>query len=144
MKNLLNPTPAQAKYRNRLWAKALRENKRKARRTMKDLHGGRCCLRVAEDVAIECGVEIKLRKSKLPSYKVSCFFGWGAFNVPSLNLPDGTIMSAAEINDDLNDCGLSHKQIAECVENTFVHPKNQKWDKAKNVKNPWFRPSAFA
>ena len=44
MKNktdLLNPTPAQVKHRNRLWVDALLKNKRKARGEMY-CDGGRC------------------------------------------------------------------------------------------------------
>mgnify|MGYP003988120805 CR=1 FL=1 len=34
------------------WSEALKKNKRKARGSLKDQHGGRCCLRVAEEALI--------------------------------------------------------------------------------------------
>ena len=66
MKNktdLLNPTPAQVKHRNRLWVDALLKNKRKARGEMYNHNRGRCCLAVAQDVAYSCGLDIE-RKSE--------------------------------------------------------------------------------
>lgn len=142
--NLLNPTPAQVKYRNRLWAKALLENERKARGKMYDEHGGRCCLAVAQDVAISCGVSqaAKGYDYSFPYSDVGSFFGWGTNN-PSLRVKinDTHCMEeAAALNDGdhngigghtINDQkittkGLSHKQIAECVLNTFVHPSEPK------------------
>lgn len=147
MKNktdLLNPTPAQVKHRNRLWVNALLENKRKARKEMHDKDGGRCCLAVAQDVAIACGVlDSSLRKenSTFPHESVCEFFGWGTNN-PKLKVKINgkfNIEVAAALNDGVEiigsfivedhkivEKGLSHKQIAECVLNTFVHPSKPK------------------
>ena len=142
--NLLKPTPAQVKHRNRLWVNALLENKRKARRGMHDNDGGRCCLAVAQDVAIACGaLDSSLRKDNdtFPHESVCEFFGWGTNN-PKLKvkingkiveeeastLNDGhTDFAGCEIKDPkMNKKGLSHKQIAECVLNTFVRPSKPK------------------
>lgn len=140
-KDLLNPTPAQVKYRNRLWAEALLKNKRKARQEMYDGKGGRCCLAVAQDVAISCGVEVDGVYDGLPADDVCKFFGWG-FNNPSLTaVVNGEIKSnaASALNDGpptigttlikdkkIVEKGLSHKQISELVMNTFVHPSKIK------------------
>jgi hypothetical protein len=140
-KDLLNPTPAQIKSRNRLWAEALLKNKRKARGVMYDDKGGRCCLAVAQDVAISCGVEVFGVHDSLPANEVAEFFGWGADN-PDLTavvngetkhnvasaLNDGTpsIGSASIKDKKIVEKGLSHKQISELVMNTFVHPSKIK------------------
>ena len=70
--DLLKPTPAQVKYRNRLWVNALLENKRKARRGRHDKDGGRCCLAVAQDVAYSCGLDIETKAvdGHFPHYSV--------------------------------------------------------------------------
>lgn len=132
MKNLLNPTPAQIKYRNRLWAKALEENPKKARKAMRR-NGGRCCLAVAEDVAKSCGVKWRdsYENNIMPMLQVSKFFGWENQS-PVLNMPNGQRMPAFRLNDGYKSISpFSHKQIAECVRNTFVHPKNPKWKLVK-------------
>jgi hypothetical protein len=135
--NLLNPTPAQVKHRNRLWADALLNNKRKARGAMYN-DGGRCCLAVAQDVAVACGLDIdKKSDDSFPSYSVREFFGWPSVNPNLKVIIDGndhdieasTLNDALDVvvrNDKFNDKGLSHKQIAECVLNTFVHPSKIK------------------
>jgi hypothetical protein len=139
--NLLNPTPAQVKHRNRLWVDALLKNKRKARGEMHDTNGGRCCLAVAQDVAISCGLDIerKAGDGNFPVESVCEFFGWGANNPRLTVVMNGKprVMAASTLNDGLGNetdsdvfvhnaklihKGLSHKQIAECVLNTFVHP----------------------
>ena len=84
-KNLLDPTPAQIKSRNRLWAEALLKNKRKARGEMYGDKGGRCCLAVAQDVAISCGVEVVGVYDSLPADGVCMFFGWNSDD-PMLNV----------------------------------------------------------
>lgn len=135
--NLLNPTPAQVKHRNRLLADALEANPRKACNTMYK-NGARCCLAVAQDLAHECGLpNYRGHDGELPHSDVGKFFGWGA-RTPDfvVNLKHGEEkLSAVEINDG-DSCfnnkkdkekGLTHKQIAECVLNTFVRPKNKKW-----------------
>jgi hypothetical protein len=99
--------------------------------------GGRCCLAVAQDVAISCGVEVLGVHDSLPANDVAEFFGWGAVN-PTLtvvvngeikhnaasSLNDGTssIGSASIKDKKIVEKGLSHKQISELVMNTFVHP----------------------
>lgn len=139
--NLLNPTPAQIKHRNRLWVDALLKNKRKARGEMYNHNRGRCCLAVAQDVAYSCGLDIekKAGDGNFPHYSVGEFFGWGT-NVPRLTVVMNgkpKAVAASVLNDGLSGetdsdvvvhdekirtKGLSHKQIAECVLNTFVHP----------------------
>lgn len=142
--NLLNPTPAQIKHRNRLWVDALLKNKRKARGEMY-CDGGRCCLAVAQDVAYSCGlgIEKKAGDGNFPDHSVGEFFGWET-NIPRLTVVMNgkpRVMAASILNDGLGNetdtdvfvhnaklihKGLSHKQIAECVLNTFVHPKKIK------------------
>tara|TARA_R110002167_G_scaffold98020_2_gene258251 strand:- start:11264 stop:11689 length:426 start_codon:yes stop_codon:yes gene_type:complete len=132
-KNLLKPTKAQIVYRNQLWADALRKNKKKSRERM-CANGGRCCLAVAQDVAITYGVEVDESQDEndyVPTKSVGDFFGWGTF-VPNFELPNGTMNNAVAVNDSNiynanGSKGMTHKRIAECVENTFVHPKNPKW-----------------
>jgi hypothetical protein len=139
--NLLNPTKTQIKQRNQLWAEALIKNKKKATGGMYK-NGGRCCLAVAQNVAKECGVEIPddpndegyIDKDAFPHQNVIDFFGWDGVN-PDLVYPiTGGISEycASDLND--GECfsangsnGMSHKRIAECVLNTFVHPKKPKW-----------------
>ena len=142
MKNkttLLKPTPAQVKHRNRLWAEALLKNKRKSRGLMY-YDGGRCCLAVAQDVAISCGVDIDRKADdSFPDGSVGEFFGWVSNNPPLTVVANDThkFVASSTLNDGLEDDldsdvvvldkklnskGLSHKQIAECVLNTFVHP----------------------
>lgn len=147
--SLLEPTPAQVKVRNRMWAEALIENKRKARDGMYNKNGGRCCLAVAQDVAISCGLEIEDKDAGdgFPVSEVADFFGWGTTN-PHLELPHGRTLCASEINDGDSDLdeklpkgtkcdiqfgtkaykkGLSHKEISLCVLNTFVRPSKKVW-----------------
>jgi hypothetical protein len=103
--------------------------------------GGRCCLAVAQDVAISCGVEVDGVYDGLPDNDVAEFFGWDSDN-PSLTvvvngeikrdaasaLNDGTTsIGSAPIKDKkIKEKGLSHKQISELVMNTFVHPSKVK------------------
>lgn len=130
----LNPKPLEIKARNRLWAEALIKNRKKANGEMKDEYtGGRCCLRVAEDLMLKLLPEIKddyVRGSGEPNWQVKHFFGWDKEN-PTLKLPGGGNESAAALNDSQwyrgKEEGLSHKAIAECVLNTFVHPSKKKW-----------------
>jgi hypothetical protein len=139
--NLLNPTPAQIKHRNRLWVDALMKNKRKARGEMYNHNRGRCCLAVAQDVAYSCGLDIerKAGDGNFPHDSVGEFFGWDT-NIPLLTVVMNgkpRAMAASTLNDGLGNetdpdvlvhnaklihKGLSHKQIAECVLNTYVHP----------------------
>ncbi len=129
LKNPLNPTEQQRIYRNGLWAKALEANKRKARESMRDGHGGRCCLQVAEDVAIECGLDIKRSdySAEYPSHEVGLFFGWYntkgyTTNNPRLSYEEDSI-SASELNDNEyhngKSKGLPHKEIAKIVRKNF-------------------------
>lgn len=128
--------------RAQLWAKALRESKRKNRNEMRDDKGGRCCLAVACDVAYANGLERTAATESLgmPSTIVKEWFGWEYIN-PKLKLPGGIKENASAINDgsdgynDLNHThipkrGYTHKQIAEMVLNTFVRKKS-KWQVTK-------------
>jgi hypothetical protein len=135
LKNPTNPTPQQVVYRNRLLAEALRKNPKKATGQMRK-GGGRCCLQVAEDVAISCGLDIErsISDDAYPHYEVSAFFGWSDVKDNIFKCPIGDKIESkepAELNDNTwyngKAKGLPHSKIAECVENTFVHPKNPKW-----------------
>lgn len=151
MKNPLNPTKRQKQYRNRLWAEALTNNTRKTRGRMKDTAGGRCCLRVAEDLALKMlpvtYTEKYTRGKQFPGIMVSEFFGWDQYShnssIPLLVIPKKDDCSksgymertAADVNDNgfihLNSNkykkGLPHSKIAECVMNTYVHPSRVEW-----------------
>jgi len=134
---LLNPTPAQIKYRNRKWAEALLANKKKKRCKMYS-NGGRCCLAVAQDVACQLGLDdYRGYNEHVPHKNVGFFFGWGS-HIPYLNVSvkdkQWLKIKAVSLNDGISlsnnkkhqDSGLSHAQIAECVLNTYVRPKNKK------------------
>lgn len=139
-KNLLNPTPAQVVYRNRLWAQALLANHDKEGKNKSSMYnnGRRCCLAVAQDVAHQCGLpNYKGFHSSYPHRDVARFFGW-LKTAPMLNVQrkDKTIKaeSAIDLNDGVISAnkkyhlhGLSHRQIAECVMNTYVHPSKPKF-----------------
>jgi hypothetical protein len=137
IKNPLNPTLQQIKNRNQKWADALMLNKRKSRRSMRDGKGGRCCLQVAEDVAIECGLNITRSEATdmYPSEELVDFFGWeGSREYVKLNAPNDKTYDADILNDgsegslyNIPEPGISHKKIAECVLNTYVHPSKPKW-----------------
>lgn len=121
-RNLLNPSLKQIKERAELWAKALEANKRKARKTMKDGHGGRCCLQVAQDVAKSCGVVMNVDKySLLPTRETARFFGWE--NTNPIIASKTQYKTASDINDyevyNKRDTGLPHKEIAKLVRETF-------------------------
>lgn len=134
-KNLLNPTPQQVKIRNRMWAEALIKNKKKTTGKMY-CDGGRCCLAVAQNVAIANGVDIPKNYENygFPHNDVVQFFGWDNEN-PRLFIATQFGLSSIEASD-LNDekiysangsLGMSHKKISQCVMNTFVHPSKKKW-----------------
>ncbi len=136
-KNLLTPTPAQVKHRNRLWANALVENERKTRNQMY-CKGGRCCLAVAQDVAAAHGLaNFRGHDEGMPHPHVAKFFGWSHVDPPLIvNFKHGErFTDASNINDGCpvfdgkkdRKYGITHKQIAECVLNTFVRPSKKEW-----------------
>lgn len=145
MKNknsIFNPTPAQVKYRNRKWAEALM----KSRKGTNQLVDGRkrCCLGVACDVAykmfpdlIDNAISQDKRGFGVPDGKVNDFFGW-VDKVPELKVNHIKSIGAVTLNDDGVysdekgvDIPVTHKQISECVLNTFVRPKNPIWERSK-------------
>lgn len=118
-----NPTKEERIARNKAWAKALKENPKKAKGRLRCSDGGRCCLGVAEDVAIRLGLKVEksFPSAGIPSWKVCEFFGWEDDVHPDLVVNElGYKLSAIQVNDGLD---LSHKKIAECVLNTFVRKK---------------------
>lgn len=126
LRNPYNPTPRQKMLRNKAWAKALQENPLKATGFLRCNNGGRCCLGVAEDVAIELGLDIEKSHLGIMSVpeKVVNFFGWEGQNplLVAAAFSNGTPMSFPAIH--LNDGKeLPHTEIAECVLNTFVRKK---------------------
>lgn len=133
----MNPTKAQIKHRNRIWAEALLTHQRKTRSKMYDGKGGRCCLAVAQDIAIEHGVKVDKKESLYAPYRlVADFFGWDSIDPQLWVNVNGKreFINASGINDGNSSFssqknrakGLTHPQIAECVLNTFVHPKSPK------------------
>lgn len=117
------------KQRNRMLAEELRKNKRKARGQMR-LNGGRCCLQVAEDLAIKCGLDIDRSDadSGEPGIQVQRFYGWKDRN-PSLISEENKRCRASVLNDGneviitslkkLPKKGYPHKKIAEFFEKTY-------------------------
>lgn len=100
---------------------------------MKDGKGGHCCLNVAQ----ECGINLGSKSQKasikdiIPTTQTKRFFGWDESNA-LLVVPNGhNKIQAALLNDgsSLGHLPTPHKIIAECVMNTFVHPKKQRWSK---------------
>lgn len=132
-KQLRNPTEQQKKTRAQGWAKRLKANSKKARCAMRDGEGGRCCLCVAEDYAVSCGLDLEAGKSGqndgTPEHAVAEFFGWNDTN------PDMTVVikgeestvCASELNDDSfyrgKAKGYPHRIIAEIVLNNFSRKK---------------------
>ena len=55
--------------------KALEENPKKARLSMRDLDGGRCCLCVMEDYAISIDSDVRKGCDKFPHKDLSKFYG---------------------------------------------------------------------
>jgi hypothetical protein len=101
-------------------------------------NGGRCCLAVAQDVACELGIgNYRDHDEHHPHSNVGLFFGWGQMlpaldvsvkdkqwrKIDAISLNDGISLSN---NKKHQESGLSHAQIAECVLNTYVRPKNKK------------------
>jgi hypothetical protein len=123
------PTKQQIKERAQRWADALRKNRKKAISTMR-AYGGRCCLAVAVDVMSEdTGIDRStLEDDECPYPPVLEYFGTRF----DLLTPDG-IEAAAVINDGtLSQDPVSHKIIAECVENTHCRDGRKKpvWSRA--------------
>ena len=114
--------------RNQLWADALRKNKKKARNIMRK-NGGRCCLAVAEDVAIQngCKATISDPYAKIPKRAIAKWYGWDGTN-PELDFGISFVKTASECNDGFvcfftqkkhKKIEFSHKEIADLVEQTF-------------------------
>lgn len=123
------------KQRNRMLAEELKKNPKKCRLSLRDEKGGRCCLQVAEDLAIKCGLDIKRsdKDEHLPNKLISDFYGWEKYDHdPRLRIypkdhPKHTeiIETAANLNDGFSELknipkkGFSHKKIAEFFLNTY-------------------------
>jgi len=117
MKNTHNLTPAQIK-RNRLFVTALRMNKKKARNTMRNDKGGRCCLCVAYDVAQANGAKLpKLPDgSSFPPPHIGNWYGWDSYD-PVLGRMGRT---ASEYNDGSDNAAISHRKIAALFESKYL------------------------
>ena len=113
----MKPTPQQIRERNEAWARALEANPKKCVGQMRDGQGGRCCLAVAQDVALKMGMDAPM-DFELPSTpwdEVADWFGWDSVN-PYLETSSGEPMIAAQINDEAD---LPHAEIAKLVRETF-------------------------
>ena len=117
--------------RNALWAQALEQNRRRTEKRMRSRNGGRCCLCVATDLAIEQGWvnENKYdygenKPNNLPSKAVAKAFGWFCTN-PTLKDPQSECITAwaTDLNDQKH---LAHKEIAKWVRHTFCESKGGK------------------
>lgn len=71
-------------YRNREFLKDLRANTKKAKHTMREADGSRCCLCVALDTAERLGyVNINNESTtETPPCDMADFYGWPSYNVP--------------------------------------------------------------
>lgn len=103
--------------RNRKGMAALRANEKQAIHKMRDENGGRCCLCVLQDAAIEMGFVPIKRSVALPCETLSEFYGWNHRN-PDLKWRGGLLAASG-----LNDAGISHKNIADAFEETFPEIK---------------------
>lgn len=109
-------------HRARKLAAALRANKKKAKSAMANKAGGRCCLCVAEDVAVEAGKAKKQRNRcnlNFPAGDTIKYFGWLEDN-PYLFVDQGKTkeFSAADLNDSVHE--IPHRIIAEFFLLTFT------------------------
>ena len=132
------PSKSEYKKRNESWAQELLVNKKKCTGQMRK-KGGRCCLQVAEDLAIEMGLKILRSRAtdSNPRWAVAEFYGWESAD-PLLLVPttgEPLKLEASVVNDSDHDLkrittnkqyiksGLPHSKIAECVLNTFCREK---------------------
>ena len=136
MSYYLKPTKEEVIQRNKKFAEALRVNEKKAISKMEDSEGGRCCLCVAQHTAAELCEYIDKddHEGYCCNLEVTKFFGW---NVTMVKDFDGSYNELYHLNDGVNSTnskfnykegvGLTHKQISEIIENTYVHPEDPKW-----------------
>ncbi len=120
-------TPIQ-KTRNQKVIAALKNNKKKAQKTMRRPNGGRCCLCVSEDAAIEDGLKIRkcppttneYNSIEYPQSETVKYLGWGKEN-PDIKVLPEFFMEAAQVND--SKLNVPHRIIAEFFANTFTRKK---------------------
>lgn len=118
--------------------KALRENEKKATGMMRNADGGRCCLCVALDVAVERGYDpdgLSRRNfsdlNMVPPPDMGEFYGWGHVSNPRLIDDNNIEADAAPFNDGREQTDeyiiaigeRTHKEIADIFENTFPEYK---------------------
>src|SRR5688572_5006055 len=118
-----NLTPEQIE-RGREFLKDLRANKLKAKATMRDSSGGRCCLCVALDTAARMGAEFnKSRDGDMyPPYEIAEWYGWETRN-PILGSRLFQDRRASDLNDGDRGPELSHCEIADAFELEFPQLK---------------------
>jgi len=121
----MKPTPQQIRERNEAWARALEANPKKCVGQMRDSQGGRCCLAVAQDVALELGMTWPVNGDGYkkpedwlnPWPETSDFFGWGNVSGASCILQG---QNAAAWNDGTEYIDeLSHAEIAKLDRQAF-------------------------
>lgn len=124
-------TKGQIAFRARKGAKALIANKKKAKDAMSNRAGGRCCLCVLEDVAVEAGKAKKQNNrcdKSSPDNDTINYFGWDSEN-PYLFVDQKKKheFQATEIND--SGLAIPHRIIAEYFLLTFT-PNHKLSDEA--------------
>ncbi len=120
-------TPIQI-ARNKKVIAALHKNEKKAQKTMRRPNGGRCCLCVSEDAAIEDGLKIEkcaatrneYNPISYPQSKTVQWLGWDKEN-PDIKVLPKFYLEAAQIND--SKLNVPHKIIAEFFANTFTRKR---------------------
>ena len=145
--------------RGRALCKALRTNCKKAINRMRTPDGGRCCLAVALDTAIEDGFVVPPRGENtnhtadeypyLPPFTLASWYGWDNQRstrdyFPMLQMPGyyATWHPAGIWNDGDATYRLppfTHAQIADAFENTFPQLKDRESNNVDSVKtsNSW-------
>ena len=120
-------TPIQIE-RNRAFLADLRANQVKAMRKFRnDLTGGRCCLCVAWDSAVNHGFqpeESECTIDEVPHEELADYYGWPSVN-PELKF-FGERRQASEWNDGNPEdrrSAISHVEIADAFEQTFPELK---------------------
>lgn len=120
-------TPLRIK-RNQKVIRALKLNKKKGKEQMRRENGNRCCLCVAEDTAIEDGLNLKKCSVSMnncyPRAETIDYLGWDRKN-PKLVLlkekGDTYSLPASKIND--SEVNVPHRIIAEFMANTFTRKR---------------------
>lgn len=104
--------------RNQHFIAELRANQYKAKNTMRDSKGGRCCLCVALDTAIKDGFVCNSQHYEIfPPATLANWYGWPSYD-PVLGSHH-----AADHNDGVRVSEKTHDEIAELFQKEFNIPE---------------------